>query len=54
LPRSPKSMKGSQIHLALAHWKWHTPWVEKLFKALHSTYPIGKKRSSSDQGLYRA
>jgi hypothetical protein len=21
LPRSPKSMKGSQIHLALAHWK---------------------------------
>jgi hypothetical protein len=23
-----------QIHLALAHWKWHTPRVEKLSKAL--------------------
>jgi hypothetical protein len=34
LRRSPKSMKGSQIHLALAHWKWHTPRVEKLSKAL--------------------
>jgi hypothetical protein len=22
LRRSPQSMKGSQIHLALAHWKW--------------------------------
>jgi hypothetical protein len=31
---SPKSMKGNQIHLALAHWKWHTPRVEKLSKAL--------------------
>jgi hypothetical protein len=30
---SPKSMKG-QIHLALAHWKWDTPRVEKLSKAL--------------------
>jgi hypothetical protein len=28
------SMKGSRIHLALAHWKWHTPRVEKLSKAL--------------------
>jgi hypothetical protein len=27
-------MKGSQIHLALAHWKWHTPRIEKLSKAL--------------------
>jgi hypothetical protein len=33
LCQSPKSMKGSQIHLALAHWKWNT-WVEKLSKAL--------------------
>jgi hypothetical protein len=22
-PIWPRSMKGSQIHLALAHWKWH-------------------------------
>jgi hypothetical protein len=34
----PKSMKGSQIHLALAHWKWHTPRVEKLSDALHSLF----------------
>jgi hypothetical protein len=27
-------MKGSQIHIALAHWKGHTPRVEKLSKAL--------------------
>jgi hypothetical protein len=33
LRQSPKSVKGSQIHLALAHWKWHTPRVEKLCKA---------------------
>jgi hypothetical protein len=32
---APKSTKGSRIHLALAHWKWHTPPVEKLSKALH-------------------
>jgi hypothetical protein len=35
LRRSPKSMKGSQIHLA--HWKWHIPRVEKLSKALENT-----------------
>jgi hypothetical protein len=34
LRQSPKSMNGSQIHLALAHWKWHTLRVEKLSKAL--------------------
>jgi hypothetical protein len=33
LRRSPKSMKR-QIHLARAHWKWHTPRVEKISKAL--------------------
>jgi hypothetical protein len=37
LRRSPRSMKGSQ-HLALAHWKWDTPGVEKLSKALSQRY----------------
>jgi hypothetical protein len=32
LCRSPKSMKGSQIHLALAHWKWHTPRLKNYLK----------------------
>jgi hypothetical protein len=42
LHRSPKSMKGSQIHLAPAHWKWHTPRssVEKLSKAPIDTYQL--------------
>jgi hypothetical protein len=29
---SPKSTKGSQIHLALAHWKWHSPRLKNYLK----------------------
>jgi hypothetical protein len=34
LRRSPNSMKGSEIHLALArcHWKWHTPRLKNYLK----------------------
>jgi hypothetical protein len=42
LRQSPKSMKGSQIHLALAHWKWHTPRVEQLSNAPNSLWWSGK------------
>jgi hypothetical protein len=35
-----KVNEGSRIHLALAHWKGHTPQVEKLSEALKQSYIV--------------
>jgi hypothetical protein len=31
---------GSQLYIALAHWKWHTPRAEKLSEALHMSWGV--------------
>jgi hypothetical protein len=51
------SMKGSQIHLALAHWKWHTPWLKNYLSLINSLYFISVQapldiRVSESSALY--